>query len=36
MELWVGCVAGALHEDEYRQLLGDAGFGSVDVEPWRV
>ena len=36
MELWVGCVAGALHEDEYRRLLADAGFGSVDVEPWRV
>ncbi len=36
MELWVGCVAGALHEDEYRRLLGEAGFGQVDVEPWRV
>jgi SAM-dependent methyltransferase len=36
MELWVGCVAGALHENDYRQLLGDAGFVSVDVEPWRV
>ena len=36
MELWVGCVAGALHEDEYKQLLADAGFGDVDVEPWRV
>ncbi|HJR59540.1 MAG TPA: arsenite methyltransferase [Vicinamibacterales bacterium] len=36
MELWVGCVAGALHEKDYRQFLGDAGFESVDVEPWRV
>ncbi|MBA3639016.1 MAG: arsenite methyltransferase [Acidobacteria bacterium] len=36
MELWVGCVAGALHEDDYRGLLDDAGFESVDVEPWRV
>ena len=36
MELWVGCVAGALHENEYRALLTDAGFESVDVEPWRV
>ena len=36
MELWVGCVAGALHENEYRQLLGEAGFHSVEVEPWRV
>jgi SAM-dependent methyltransferase len=36
IELWVGCVAGALHEDEYRRLLVEAGFGSVEVEPWRV
>jgi len=36
MELWVGCVAGALHEDDYRTLLAEAGFQSVDVEPWRV
>jgi ubiquinone/menaquinone biosynthesis C-methylase UbiE len=36
MELWVGCVAGALHENDYRAFLADAGFESVDVEPWRV
>jgi ubiquinone/menaquinone biosynthesis C-methylase UbiE len=36
IELWVGCVAGALHEDDYRRYLADAGFESVDVEPWRV
>jgi arsenite methyltransferase len=36
MELWVGCVAGALHENDYRRFLADAGFDSVDVEPWRV
>jgi arsenite methyltransferase len=36
MELWVGCVAGALHEDEYSQLLTAAGFEGVNVEPWRV
>ena len=36
VELWVGCVAGALQETEYKQLLTDAGFESVDVEPWRV
>jgi arsenite methyltransferase len=36
MELWVGCVAGALHEDDYRAFLTDAGFESIDVEPWRV
>jgi ubiquinone/menaquinone biosynthesis C-methylase UbiE len=36
MELWVGCVAGALAEDEYRRLLGDAGFAEIDVEPTRI
>jgi SAM-dependent methyltransferase len=36
MELWVGCVAGALGEDEYAAKLEAAGFDSVDVEPWRV
>ena len=36
MELWVGCVAGALHEAEYRSFLALAGFTDIDVEPWRV
>ena len=36
VELWVGCVAGALQEDEYRDLLGRAGFDGIEVEPWRV
>ena len=36
MELWVGCVAGALHEDDYRRFLSDAGFQEVDLEPWRI
>ncbi|MGH7470943.1 MAG: arsenite methyltransferase, partial [Longimicrobiales bacterium] len=36
MELWVGCVAGALEEDEYRSLLADAGFEDIDLEPTRV
>ena len=36
VELWVGCVAGALQESEYRSLLEDAGFTAVDVEAWRV
>jgi SAM-dependent methyltransferase len=36
MELWVGCVAGALGEDEYAAKLKAAGFESVEVEPWRV
>jgi SAM-dependent methyltransferase len=34
--LWVGCVAGALSEDEYRGKLAAAGFESVTVEPTRV
>ena len=34
--LWTGCVAGALHEDEYRQLLAQAGFSGIDIEPTRV
>src|SRR6266540_3567106 len=36
MELWVGCVAGALDENEYRRLLGAAGFTAIDIEPTRV
>ena len=36
MELWVGCIAGALEESEYAAKLGAAGFVDVDVEPWRV
>ena len=36
MELWVGCVAGALEESRYRDTLARAGFESVDVEPTRV
>jgi len=33
---WVGCVAGALDEDEYRAKLAAAGFVDVDVEPTRI
>ncbi len=36
VELWVGCVAGALDEDDYREKLALAGFTEVDIEPWRV
>ncbi len=36
MELWVGCIAGALAEEEYRRLLGDAGFVDIDIEPTRI
>ncbi|MBZ5688384.1 MAG: arsenite methyltransferase [Acidobacteriia bacterium] len=34
--LWVGCVAGALEENEYRSKLAAAGFERVEVEPTRV
>ncbi|MGA2430004.1 MAG: arsenite methyltransferase [Candidatus Acidiferrum sp.] len=34
--LWVGCIAGALEENEYRSKLAAAGFEQVDVEPTRV
>jgi arsenite methyltransferase len=36
MELWVGCVAGALAEEEYHRLLGNAGFQEISIEPTRV
>jgi arsenite methyltransferase len=36
MELWVGCVAGALSEDQYQRLLADAGFEQIGIEPTRV
>ena len=35
MELWVGCVAGALEEREYRALLAEAGFEQIDLEVTR-
>jgi SAM-dependent methyltransferase len=34
--LWVGCVAGALDENEYRGKLAAAGFEQVDLEPTRI
>src|SRR6266542_3373911 len=34
--LWVGCVAGALDEDEYRDKLAAAGFERIDTEPTRI
>ncbi|HEX7328650.1 MAG TPA: arsenite methyltransferase [Casimicrobiaceae bacterium] len=36
MELWVGCIAGALSESDYRSKLAAAGFTAVDVEFTRV
>ena len=34
--LWVGCIAGALEEDQYRSKLTAAGFEQIDIEPTRV
>ena len=34
--LWVGCVAGALDENEYRHKLARAGFEQIEIEPTRV
>ena len=36
VELWVGCVAGALEESEYRTKLAAAGFEDIEIEPTRV
>ena len=36
MELWVGCIAGALEENDYVSKLRAAGFTDVELEPWRV
>ena len=36
MELWVGCVAGALEEGEFLRLLDGVGFESASIEPTRV
>jgi SAM-dependent methyltransferase len=36
IELWIGCVAGALEESEYRAKLEKAGFEAIDVEPTRI
>ncbi|MGA3294010.1 MAG: arsenite methyltransferase [Candidatus Acidiferrales bacterium] len=34
--LWVGCIAGALDEGEYRDKLASAGFEQIEIEPTRV
>lgn len=34
--LWVGCIAGALEEDEYREKLAAAGFTEITIEPTRI
>jgi SAM-dependent methyltransferase len=34
--LWIGCIAGALDEDDYRVKLAAAGFDAIGIEPTRV
>jgi hypothetical protein len=36
MELWVGCVAGALEQKDYAEKLAKAGFEQIGIEPTRV
>jgi SAM-dependent methyltransferase len=36
MLLWVGCIAGALQDDDYRAKLGKAGFDGIGIEPTRI
>lgn len=36
IELWVGCVAGAMDESDYRAKLAAAGFNDIEIEPTRV
>ena len=36
VELWIGCVAGALEGSQYREKLAKAGFEAIDVEPTRI
>lgn len=36
MEAWVGCIAGALEEQEYRRLLANAGFTDIELQITRV
>jgi arsenite methyltransferase len=36
MELWIGCVAGALEASVYESKLQKAGFEEVELQPWRI
>jgi SAM-dependent methyltransferase len=36
LELWVGCIAGALEVREYEEKLSAAGFENVEVDAWRI
>lgn len=36
IELWIGCIAGALEENEFRKKLERAGFIEINIEPTRI
>jgi arsenite methyltransferase len=36
VELWIGCIAGALEEEDYGAKLIKAGFEAIDLEPTRI
>src|SRR5215472_16979173 len=36
VELWAGCIAGALEESDYRLKLRGAGFEDIEIEPTRI
>ncbi|KPU45866.1 ubiquinone/menaquinone biosynthesis C-methyltransferase UbiE [Oxobacter pfennigii] len=36
VEMWAGCIAGALHVDEYRAILEKAGFKNIEIEPVNI
>lgn len=36
VELWIGCIAGALRDNEYTDKLRTAGFAEIDIEPTRI
>jgi arsenite methyltransferase len=36
LELWVGCIAGALSDYDYVAKLAKAGFDNIDIEPTRI
>ena len=36
VELWIGCIAGALRDSDYKAKLAGAGFEDIDLEPTRI
>ena len=36
VELWIGCIAGALDHDDYQAKLGKAGFEAIALDPTRI